>query len=53
MTFKIYNNGGIYRLDDERGKGKIYEIISKSTPKHIKKLFSASQMYKGVVTTFL
>ena len=42
MTFKIYNNGGIYRLDDERGKGKIYEIISKSTPKHIKKLFSAS-----------
>ena len=40
MIYKIYCNGGIYRLDNERGKGKIYELINKSTPKPVKKLFS-------------
>ena len=29
MIFKMYVNGGIYRLDDERGKGKIYENLMK------------------------
>ena len=40
MKFKIYNNSGIYRLDSERGKSRIYEIINKSQPKKIKKLFT-------------
>lgn len=40
MKFKMYENGGIYKLDGQRGKGKIYDIIRKSIPKHINKLFS-------------
>ena len=40
MIYKMYCNGGIYRLDNERGKGKIYDLINKSTPKPVKKLFS-------------
>lgn len=40
MKFKIYYENGIYNLDEQRGKGKIYEIIGKSSPTHIKKLFS-------------
>ena len=42
MTYKMYDTGGIYRLDDERGKGKIYEIINKSKPKRVEKLISDS-----------
>ena len=40
MTYKMYDTGGIYRLNDERGKRKIYEIINKSQTKRIKKLIS-------------
>lgn len=40
MIFKIYNDDKVYQLDKERGKGKIYEIISKSTPKKVDKIFS-------------
>lgn len=40
MENKMYFKGGIYRLDNEKGKGKIYKIINKSTPKCIDKLFS-------------
>ena len=40
MKFKIYHNGGLYCLDSERGKGKIYEIINNSTPVRVDKLFS-------------
>ncbi len=40
MIFKMYINGGIYRLDEERGKGKIYKIINKSRPQPVTKLFS-------------
>lgn len=36
----MYCNSGVYNLNAERGKGKIYEIINKSTPKRVKKLFS-------------
>ena len=49
MIFKMYVNGGIYRLDDERGKGKIYEIINKSNPKRIKNIFS-EQTFADVPT---
>ena len=33
MKFKMYYQGGVYKLDKEKGKGKIYKIINKSTPK--------------------
>lgn len=39
MIFKFYYEDGIYLLDRERGKGKIYNIINKSTPKKIRKIF--------------
>ena len=40
MKFKMYYQGGVYELDKERGKGKIYEIINNSTPVRVDKLFS-------------
>lgn len=40
MIFKMYYKGGVYKLNQEKGKGKIYQIINKSTPVHIEKLFS-------------
>ena len=40
MECKMYSKGGVYRLDKEKGKGKIYKIINKSTPIRIEKLFS-------------
>lgn len=40
MKFKIYYEENIYNLDEQRGKGKIYDIISKSKPTPVKKLFS-------------
>lgn len=40
MKFKMYYQGGVYELDKEKGKGKIYKIINESTPKHVDKLFS-------------
>ena len=40
MIFEMYKNSGIYRLDDEYGKGRIYEIINKSISKSVEKLFS-------------
>lgn len=40
MGFKIYYEENIYNLDEQRGKGKIYDIISKSKPTPVKKLFS-------------
>ena len=40
MIPKMYNEGGVYYLDKEKGKGKIYKIINKSTPKRVDKLFS-------------
>lgn len=36
----MYYQGGVYELDKERGKGKIYKIINESTPKRVDKLFS-------------
>jgi len=40
MIDNMYNNGGVYRFDKEKGKEKIYKIISNSTPKSIDKIFS-------------
>ena len=40
MKFKMYYQGGVYELDKEKGKGKIYKIINESTPKRVDKLFS-------------
>ncbi len=40
MEYKIYHKDDIYILDKQRGKGKIYEIINKSAPERIKKLFT-------------
>lgn len=40
MIFKMYYEDDVYLLDKERGKGKIYEIINKSAPKRVNKIFS-------------
>ena len=52
MTYKMYDTGGIYRLDDERGKGKIYEIINKSKPKRVEKLISDSTFADAPTGTY-
>lgn len=40
MDIKIYYEENIYNLDEQRGKDKIYDIISKSKPTPIENLFS-------------
>ena len=52
MTYKMYDTGGIYHLDDERGKGKIYEIINKSKPKRVEKLISDSTFADAPTGTY-
>lgn len=39
MIFKFYYEEGIYFLDREKGRDKIYNIINKSTPKKVRKIF--------------
>ena len=51
MISKMYYEGGVYRLDKEYGKGKIYKIINKSTPKRVAKLFSEKMVKHSDVPT--
>ena len=44
MSNKIYYEGGVYHLDNEKGKEKIYKIINNSKPKRINKLFTDSSV---------
>ena len=52
MKFKMYYQGGVYKLDKEKGKGKIYKIINESTPKRVDKLFSEKSSVDATLGTY-
>ena len=51
MIPNMYNEGGVYRLNEEKGKGKIYKIINKSTSKRVDKLFAEKTVEHSDVPT--
>ena len=52
MIHKMYNNGEVYRFDKEKGKDKIYEIINKSAPKSVDKIFSETTFADAKTGTY-